>query len=113
MLANDDFMKFLAAWQLVHEAADEGLKAAIERGENQQTGELSTGPGAFVDGLSALVCERKDQLKAELSGESSGQGTSNVAPTQAIEALTFEVSTLRAELESMRSTLDALATKIL
>jgi hypothetical protein len=29
-----DFMRFLAAWALVHETADEGWRAAVERGRS-------------------------------------------------------------------------------
>ena len=64
---NDDFMRFLASWALVHETADEGWKAAVVRGEGQETGAMEQGPEAFVDGLSAAIAERKEQLKAELA----------------------------------------------
>ena len=61
---NDDFMRFMASWALVHETADEGWKAAVTRGEGQQTGTMEAGPEAFVDGLSAMIAERKEQENA-------------------------------------------------
>jgi len=112
-LTNDDFMKFLAAWQLVHETADEGLKAAIARGDEQSTGEMSMGPGAFVDGLAAQVEVLKEELKSELSDPQALPAEQNEDLTAQLERLTFEVAALRGQLESMSATLDALATKAL
>ncbi len=105
---NDDFMKFLALWALVHETADEGWKAAVARGERQQTGDMDAGPEAFVDGLSAAIAERKEQLKADLArggGESPGD---RAEVGEHLDELRFEVSELRGRLESMQATLDAL-----
>ena len=110
-ITNDDFMKFLAAWQLVHETADEGLKAAIARGEEQSTGEMSMGPGAFVDGLAAQVEVLKEQLKDELSNPEAAQPQLDEGLTQQMERLSFEVAALRGQLESMNATLDAIAAK--
>jgi len=112
-ITNDDFMKFLAAWQLVHETADEGLKAAIARGDEQSTGEMSMGPGAFVDGLAAQVEVLKEQLKGELSDPDATQAKPAEDATEQLERLSFEVSALRGQLESMSATLDAVASKVL
>ncbi len=75
MAGNEEFMRFMAAWALVHETADEGWKAAVERGSGQATGEMESGPEAFVDGLSAMIAEEKERLKAELaSGKVAAPG---------------------------------------
>ena len=72
-MATDPFMRFLASWALVHETADEGWKAAVERGAEQEPGQIEAGPDAFVDGLSALVAEEKERLKAQIArGELEG-----------------------------------------
>ena len=72
MADNEDFMRFLASWALVHETADEGWKAAVARGAAQEPGDMDSGPEAFVDGLSAIIAERKERLKAELAAGRSG-----------------------------------------
>ena len=73
---NEEFMRFMAAWALVHETADEGWKAAVERGSGQAVGEMESGPEAFVDGLSAMIAEEKERLKAELaSGQIAAPGS--------------------------------------
>jgi hypothetical protein len=113
MITNDDFMKFLAAWQLVHETADEGLKAAIARGDDQDTGEMSMGPGAFVDGLAAQVEVLKEELKGELFDPEAAQAQADEDLPGQVERLAFEVAALRGQLESMSATLDAIATKAL
>jgi hypothetical protein len=105
---NDDFMRFLASWALVHETADEGWKAAVARGEAHETGGMDSGPEAFVDGLSAAIAERKEDLKAQLArGEVEAvDGTTGVG--EHLDELRFEVAELRGRLESMQATLDAL-----
>ena len=105
---NDDFMRFMASWALVHETADEGWKAAVARGESVEPGEMEQGPEAFVDGLSAMIAERKAQLKSELAagGTEAGAGTGDVAAH--LDELSFEVGELRGRLESMQASLDAL-----
>lgn len=111
MPSNDDFLRFLAAWALVHETADEGWKAAVERGASQQAGEMSGGPEAFVDGLSAMVAAEKERLKAELaSGQLNAPG-SGPDVIEHLEELRFEVAELRGRIESMQASLDALARK--
>lgn len=108
MPSNDEFMRFLAAWALVHETADEGWKAAVERGGGQATGEMGAGPEAFVDGLSAMIAQEKERLKAELAAGTTGAAAQpDVA--EHLDELRFEVAELRGQIESMRATLDALA----
>jgi hypothetical protein len=105
---NDDFMRFMASWALVHETADEGWKSAVLRGESQETGEMGQGPEAFVDGLSAAIAERKEQLKAELAAGGRDADGSKGDVSEHLDELRFEVSELRGRLESMQSSLDAL-----
>jgi len=105
---NDDFMRFMASWALVHETADEGWKAAVTRGGAQETGEMDAGPEAFVDGLSAMIAERKEQLKAELAAGGGEPVGSRADVSQHLDGLAFEVAELRGRLESMQSSLDAL-----
>ena len=107
---NDDFIRFMAAWALVHESADEGWKAAVVRGAEGEPGEMGQGPEAFVDGLSAMIAERKERLKAELAAGAaavgSEAGSGDVAEN--LDELRFEVGELRGRLESLQSSLDAL-----
>jgi hypothetical protein len=105
---NDDFMRFLASWALVHETADEGWKAAVVRGEGQETGEMANGPEAFVDGLSAAIAERKEQLKVELASGASEPAGARADVGGHLDDLRFEVAELRGRLESMQASLDAL-----
>jgi hypothetical protein len=104
---NDDFMRFMASWALVHETADEGWKASVARGEGQETGGMDAGPEAFVDGLSAMIAERKELLKVELAGGAEPAG-SRADVSQHLDGLSFEVAELRGRLESMQASLDAL-----
>ncbi len=107
MADNEDFMRFLASWALVHETADEGWKAAVTRGADQEPGGMDAGPEAFVDGLSALIAERKERLKAELAaGSQGGDSRSDVA--EHLDELRFEVAELRGRFESMQASLDAI-----
>ncbi len=104
----DDFMRFLASWALVHETADEGWKAAVERGSQPDAGDMAEGPEAFVDGLSAMIAEEKERLKAELaSGRVEAPG-SKADVSGKLDDLSFEVGELRGRLESMQASLDAL-----
>ena len=108
MAQTDPFLRFLASWALVHETADEGWKAAVERGAEQEPGSMEGGPDAFVDGLSALVAEEKERLKAQIA---SGELNAGPEPDLAehLDELRFEVSELRGRLESMQATLDTIA----
>jgi hypothetical protein len=108
---NDDFMRFMAAWSLVHETADEGWKAAVARGEAGEPGEMGQGPEAFVDGLSAMIAERKEQMKAELAAGGEESGGSKADVSEHLDELSFEVSELRGRLESMQASLDALLSR--
>lgn len=113
MLTNTDVMKFLAVWELVHESADEALKAGIARGEDTTQGQMSSDKGAFVDGLAAMVNAKKDLIKAELTAGSDASLEADEGPVaDAISELRFEVAELRGRLESMNATLDALAAKL-
>ncbi|NTU72192.1 MAG: hypothetical protein HGB10_10305 [Coriobacteriia bacterium] len=105
---DEEFMKFLAAWALVHETADEGWKAAVERGAAQGAGDMEGGPDAFVDGLAAAVARRKEQLKADLASGSGDEPGSNLDVGQSLDDLRFEVASLRGRLESMQASVDAL-----
>ncbi|HET6497682.1 MAG TPA: hypothetical protein VFH17_01310 [Coriobacteriia bacterium] len=107
-MTEDQFMRFLAAWALVHEAADEGWKAAVVRGETQAPGAMEAGPEAFVDGLSAMISEEKERLKAALAaGDVEPLGSRSDLASK-LDDLLFEVGELRGRLESMQVSLDAL-----
>lgn len=113
MLTNSDVMKFLAVWELVHETADEGLKAAIARGDVTNQGEMATDKSAFVDGLAAMVDEKKEAIKLELaSGEDASLEERDGAAAAAIEELRFEVAELRGRMETMGAALDTIAAKL-
>ena len=105
---NDDFMRFMASWALVHETADEGWKAAVERGAQLEPGETGQGPEAFVDGLSAMIAERKEQLKAELASGASDAAGAGTDVAENLDGLRFEVAEMRGRLESLQASLDAL-----
>lgn len=108
MADTDSFMRFLASWALVHETADEGWKAAVERGAAQARGAMSEGPDAFVDGLSAMISEEKERLKASLaSGDVEPPGSMAGVSTH-LDELRFEVSELRGRIETLQAMLDAL-----
>lgn len=108
MASNDTFLRALAAWALVHETADEGWKAAVERGANQTPGEMSGGPDAFVDGLSAIVAEEKERLKAELAAGTTVTAAEDVALGRSLDELRFEIAELRGRIESLQASVDAL-----
>ena len=112
-LRNTDIMKFLATWEMLHEMADEGMKASIERGKTTTKGEMAADPGAFVDGLAAVIDEKKDQIKAELTAGSDTWIEEDDSKTAAaIEEVRYEVAELRGRLESMSAALDAIAAKL-
>ncbi len=109
-MATDPFLRFLASWALVHETADEGWKSAVERGAEQKPGEMVSGPDAFVDGLSALVAEEKERIKAQIArGELEGPPETDLGGH--IDELRFEIAELRGRLESMQATLESIARK--
>ncbi|MCX8007070.1 MAG: hypothetical protein N3B11_03030 [Coriobacteriia bacterium] len=109
----EDVMRFFAAWLLTHETADEGVKAAIRRGQEAGLEGMGGGPDAFVDGLAAMIEEEKEKLKAELVARARGEAASEEQrPDPAIEELRFEVSALRGRLESIESKLDAIVRRL-
>jgi hypothetical protein len=109
----DDVMRFFAAWMLTHEAADEGLKAAVERGATAGPEGMGGGPDAFVDGLAAMEAEEKERLKDALAARARGETPAMTAkPDPALEELTFEVAELRGRLDAIEGTLDAIARKL-
>jgi hypothetical protein len=105
---NDTFMRFMAAWALVHETADEGLKASVARGESMEPGEMTGGPEAFVDGLAAMIAEEKERLKAELAAGDVRRPEGPGDVSEHVDELRFEVGELRGRIESLQSSLDAL-----
>ncbi len=107
MIDNATFVRFLASWALVHETADEGWKSAVERGMKQETGEMTGGPEAFVDGLSAMIAKEKERLKAELAAGGVAEPGTMGDVSRLLEELRFEVAELRGRIESMQSTLDS------
>ena len=109
MVTNEQFMRFLAAWALVHETADEGWKAAVERGSSVTPEAMKTGPEAFVDGLSAIIAEEKDRLKNELAAGGSDSDGRTASEGDKIDELRFEVAELKGRIESMSATLDMIA----
>jgi hypothetical protein len=112
MADNDQFMRFMAAWALVHETADEGWKAAVERGSDTSGEQMTAGPEAFVDGLSAMIAEEKERLKTELASGAVEPAGGRADVVGKLDELGFEVSELRGRIESMQATLDAVARSI-
>jgi len=106
----NDFVRILAAWALVHESADEGWKAAIARGRKLAPGEPDQDPAAFVDGLAALVAEEKEKLKATLAGDEP-LSTPPADLGAALEGLRFELAELRGRIESLQTSVDAIAAR--
>lgn len=105
-----DFVRFLAAWALLHESADEGWKAAVQRGEGLEPGSMDRGPDAFVDGLAALVDDEKERLKRELSSDATeDRGPRPADLADKLDAVAFELAELRGRLESLQASVDALA----
>lgn len=108
MADNDEFLRFLASWALVHETADEGWKAAVARGRDQEPGLMGSGPDAFVDGLSAVIAERTERLKAQLASGVSEPSGSRAEVGERLDELHFEVAEMRGRLETLQASLDAL-----
>lgn len=106
-----DFVRLLAAWALVHESADEGWKAAVERGRTLVPGELDATPAAFVDGLAALVAGEKEKLKASLADVEHATGPASAELGVKLDALTFELAELRGRIESLQVSIDAIAAR--
>ena len=112
-LKNTDVMKFLAVWEMVHEMADEGMKASIARGADTSKGDMASDPSAFVDGLAAVIDAKKEVIKAELiAGEDAELDKDDSATARAVEEIRYEVAELRGRMESMSATIDAIAAKL-
>lgn len=109
MSDNETFMRFLAAWALVHESADEGWKAAVARGDAHEPGEMAAGQGAFVDGLAAMIAQEKERLKAELASGEVRTAGSLADVSDHIDGMRFEIGELRGRIESLQASLDALS----
>lgn len=113
-MANDDgfprdLLKVLAAWALVHEAADVAWKGAVARGATSAPGE--GGADGFVDALAALVDAEKSRLVAALDDGAAPAPATGAAPGQleaALEAVRFEMAEVRGRLESLQASVDAL-----
>ena len=109
----DDVMRFFAAWMLTHEAADEGLKAAVLRGDEGGPEGMGGGPDAFVDGLAAMVAEEKEKLKRDLEARARGEEVDiEQQPDPALQDLRFEVSEMRGRLESIETMLETLLRRL-
>lgn len=111
-----DVLRFLAAWALVHESADEGWRASVRRGADLAPGDLEGGPDAFVDGLAALVDAEKERLKRALAAAEGAGDEERAAPSapsgadlaEALHALRFELAELRGRVETLQASVDAL-----
>ncbi len=110
-MENMDFMRFMAAWALVHESADEGWKAGVARGQDQAAGAIGDGPDAFVDGLAAMISEEKERLKTEIAAGMVEPPGGRTDVSGKLDDLSHEVSELRGRLETMQSSLDAILNK--
>lgn len=98
----EEYMRLLALWALVHELADDTLKAAVARGQAE-------GADA-ADTLAALVAEEKDRLRAAIE---AGDVTKLAGAQGAdLDEVRFEMGELRGRLESIETTLDAIARRL-
>jgi hypothetical protein len=110
----NDVLRFLAAWALLHESADDAWKAAVARGERLAAGhpvdDDAPGQDAFADALAALVSAEKERLKASLTSaavdESDGSGHDDLG--RLLRELRFELAEVRARVESLQASVDAL-----
>ena len=110
-MADEDLIRVLAAWALVHELADEGWKAAVGRGLAAD----EAGPGAdrdIVDSIAALVFRRKEAMKAELAEGGTAPESREGSPMPELGELRFEVSEMRGRLEAIETALDALVRRL-
>lgn len=110
---SNDFIRFLAAWALVHETADEGWKAAVSRGGEAGRGKgMEGGPEAFVDGLAAMVAEEKERLKEEIQKGTAHPASDSPADGGSMEEIRFEIGLIRARLETMETSLDKILKRL-
>jgi hypothetical protein len=110
-MADEDLIRALAAWALVHELADEGWKAAVGRGLAAD----EAGPSAdrdIVDSIAALVFRRKETMKAELADGGVGPESGTGSSVPELAELRFEVSEMRGRLEAIETALDALVHRL-
>jgi hypothetical protein len=70
---------------------------------------MGAGPEAFVDGLSAMIAEEKERLKAELASGSVERPETLADVSKHLDELRFEIAELRGRIESMQVSLDALS----
>lgn len=103
----NDVLRLLAAWALVHEAADEGWRASVDRGRRLSPGDET----ASVDALAAIVAEEKDRLRERLSHGADDAGRPPPELTATLDAIRFELAELRGRMESMQASVDALASR--
>jgi hypothetical protein len=106
-----DLLRALAAWALVHEAADAAWKGAVARGAAAAPG--AGGPDGFIDALAALVDAEKVRLVAALDAGTAPEPAA-AAPADlaaALDALRFEVAEVRGRLETLQASVDALAAR--
>jgi hypothetical protein len=109
----DDLIRVLASWQLVHEMADEGLKAAIERGRESGVEGMRGGPEAYVDGLASLVDAEKERIKASIAeGDSAAVPRTDDDAEVVLDEIRFELGELKGRMESMQTQLDAISRKL-
>jgi len=110
-MATDDVMRFFALWMLTHETADEGLKAAVARGEEGGPSGMEGGPDAFVDGLAAMVAQEKDKLKAELAAGAVERPSADEQKL-ALEELRFEVAEMRGRMDALTGAVETVLAKL-
>jgi hypothetical protein len=110
-MATDDVMRFFALWMLTHETADEGLKAAVLRGEESGPSGMEGGPDAFVDGLAAMVAAEKDKMKAELAA-GAVERPSEDDQKIALQELRFEVAEMRGRMDALTGALETVVAKL-
>lgn len=103
-------MRAMAMWALVHETADEGWKAAVQRGSAGSPGDASGTEGDFVDALSAAIHAQKELLKAELAAGESGRGAVG-SDAESMNALRFEIAELKGRIETLQTSVDALVAR--
>lgn len=110
-MPTDDVMRLYALWMLTHEMADEGMKAAVERGAAQDAEGMSGGPDAFVDGMAAMIADEKERLKAELAAGTLQRPDADEQKI-ALDELRFEVAAMRGRLDEMAGMMETLVAKL-
>lgn len=105
-----DVVRFLATWSLLHDGADEAWQAALARAAARDSAEtLDDAEGEpFADALVALVEREKRRLKATLTAGESPSEPAGTELAEALRELRFEVADVRARLETLQASIDAL-----